>query len=718
MTERTRDLPIATGVGEGRSEGFAGQVAISKSRFLSSAKHSTIPAMLPETHPLIEAVTEPLADNAERRMAAQAILAENFEAGHPAVADLEARLAAAEKPKVRAAWVVAAWVCAALALGIALHRQMPDARIMGFLRGMISFGPTEPLPLPPGLSEKERLLLEEEMDSKRRLHLLEPENPAYYAEYAGEFLSERRKLADDFLEKAAGVAPENAMFIYWAAGHTGGDAVEKTRKGGSTPRYQKGVLLGALPTETEYTIKDAAAYAESLALLEKAAALPGYESYTNRMMAERLSLMPKGTFADYTRALAVIYGTSAPWVFYQRKMVDVMCARAEELSKAGRKEEFLSLVKQREAFLAGMGRNPDMFLVSELVYSVCVSSTAVNFHAAAERLGMADLAETYRKQRDAMLEDKDFRDIRRAGDETSIPEGRASALTHLTLPMVAAQVRNPPLLIDAELEPMRRVEHEVATRLGLTGAALLLLPAGLAVFLFRFVVTPVIRLPARRISRLLGAWDWVLVLALGVALPIAIFLIITRLTPLGGRGYGIQHFQFAFPGVPLVALLLSLLIAPALVIRVRLARWLAPLGIRERLVPLVSLAALTMLLVWALAVLPALERIELSEKVLIGLAALPALCVALIFANALRAILGKPQDRLAQAATALAVLPAYAAAVVALCLMLPMHAAGEKRWLAKETLLRIDPDAPDLGAYEFKVAAQKRKEINAITGAE
>ena len=30
--------------------------------------------------------------------------------------------------------------------------------------------------------------------------------------------------------------------------------------------------------------------------------------------------------------------------------------------------------------------------------------------------------------------------------------------------------------------------------------------------------------------------------------------------------------------------------------------------------------------------------------------------------------------------------------------------------------LRSELDAPDLGAYEFKIAAQKRKEINAITG--
>lgn len=187
--------------------------------------------------------------------------------------------------------------------------------------------------------------------------------------------------------------------------------------------------------------------------------------------------------------------------------------------------------------------------------------------------------------------------------------------------------------------------------------------------------------PAKPKSR--AAWVVVWVLALGVALPIAVFLIITRLTPLGGQSYGIQHFQFAFPGVPLV-----------------------------------SLAALAMLLMWALAVLPALERIKLSERVLIGLAAPPALRIALIFANALCAILGKPRARLAQAATALAVLPAYAVAVAALCLTLPMHASAEKRWLAKETLLRIDPNAPALEAYEFKIAAQKRKEINAITGVE
>ena len=51
-----------------------------------------------------------------------------------------------------------------------------------------------------------------------------------------------------------------------------------------------------------------------------------------------------------------------------------------------------------------------------------------------------------------------------------------------------------------------------------------------------------------------------------------------------------------------------------------------------------------------------------------------------------------------------------------LCLTLPIHPAAERHWLAKDTLFRIDPDAADLGAYEFKVAAQKRRELNAIMG--
>lgn len=96
----------------------------------------------------------------------------------------------------------------------------------------------------------------------------------------------------------------------------------------------------------------------------------------------------------------------------------------------------------------------------------------------------------------------------------------------------------------------------------------------------------------------------------------------------------------------------------------------------------------------------------------------PALCLCFLFVNGLRVVFEKSSTRFAQAATAIAVLPTYPIAIVVLCLLLPIYHAGEKHWMQKETLLRIDPDAPDLGAYEFKIAAQKRKEINEIMGIE
>ena len=56
--------------------------------------------------------------------------------------------------------------------------------------------------------------------------------------------------------------------------------------------------------------------------------------------------------------------------------------------------------------------------------------------------------------------------------------------------------------------------------------------------------------------------------------------------------------------------------------------------------------------------------------------------------------------------------------IIALCLTLPIFIASERHWLAQDTLFRTAPDAPDLGAYEFKIAAEKRREINAILGFE
>jgi hypothetical protein len=681
--------------------------------------------VIPETHPLIESITETLADNAERRMDAHGFLVRNFDAAHPGVADMTARLEVASRRKFRVLRKVLPWVLAAVAIAAVVFANASTLRFARAVYNFDIFEPWEKPVLPSGMTEEGRLILGDpaidDLEQKRRLHLHAPENPAYFAEYGQGFVSKNSTLPPDFLENAARIAPGNAFFPYFAAGLTGKESISKNKVSGPSPppRYVDGVRLSNLPRESEFTIKDPAVFDQAMEQIAKATALPGFETYTNPMIAARVRLLAVGNMAEFTRALVYAYGASTSGIIYVRHIADLMSARAEQLSKSGRKEEFLALVKQRDAFIVHLGHNPDSILVGELVYAVIASATATNFRFAAERLDLTEIAETYRKQSDVFREDKDLKEIRQKKTTNPFPEAKASSLTLLTLPMLDRQVNSPPPLNDAEFEPLRRAEHELAGGLGLLVAVLIIPLAALVVFLFRFIARPIIRLLAKRMAGVLGMADWGWVIGIGVVVPISLFLIVTRLTPLGGREYGVLFFQALFPGVPLVALLLGLLIAPAIVVRWRLTKRLAPFGLSDRFTVPISLVMLTIILVWSLAALPILVRFGAENQyILIALAAPPALCLGLVIANALRSIFGKPTARLAQAATAMAVLPAYPIGIIALCTLTPIYSAGEKRWLAKETLLRINPDAPDLGAYEFKVTAQKRKEINAITGVE
>jgi hypothetical protein len=678
--------------------------------------------VLPETHPLIESVTKPLADNAEQRLAANALLGENFNPDHPGVEEALARLLVDDGKRHPAAWKVALWVLAGIALALALFSHLPEIRLADSVFGSSLFEPPEPPPLPSGLTERERLLLGDpaldDLEQKRRLHLHEPGNPAYYVEYVGAYGFENEGLPPGYMETVARIAPDNAFFLYFAAGKIGKKSFVKERSsaGPSKPRVIDGVNLGPAFREQEFSITDRAAFDEAMALIRKAAELPDFQTYTNTMMVERSGIPPDDTMAEFIHSLVHVY-SPAGGIIGLRIVADLLNAGAYDLSNKGRKEDLIALTRQREAFMTGLSRNDDTTLVGELVYAVIGSATAVNFHAAADRLGLGDLAETYRIQTDSFQKMKDSRNIRRKNDTEPFPEEHAAIMAGLSLPMVSAQVFSPLPISKSDLKPMRLAEHEVASRLGITSAALILLIACLPVFLFRFLSPRPVRLTAKRLAILLRPGDWVWVFLCGIVLPLTIFLAISRMTPLGGRDYGLKHFLLLFPGIHLLAILMNLLLAPALLIRWRLSKRLAPFGIGSgggRISGVILLA----ILLWSLVAYPVLVRFGLAVPALIGLSAVPLLWVGNVFLNVMQAILGKPRQRIVSTATSAALPPAYAMGIIALCLCLPIFIASEKDWLAQDTLFRTAPDAPDLGAYEFKVAAEKRREINAILGFE
>ena len=678
--------------------------------------------MLPPTHPLIAAAVEPLAANAEHQLAATAILSEAADPAHPAAAETIARLGkirARKHPALRSAII---GVAAAIAIGAAVATQFREfMALSGVYNFANSFG-MEELRLPAHLTPQQRLLLgDPHLSALQQTELLltsDPQNPAYYSEYMGAYWSEHKRLPPDFFETVARIDPENSFFLYWAAGQIGGKSVERKTIPGSAakPRFSGSVMLSPLPVERDFVILDQAAFDEALAILEKAVRLPRFETYTSDMITARTSLLPYDTLAGGGVALAHVYGTSSQ-IIGIRYVVDLLGARAQISSRSQDRDTFQGVVDQRRHLIEGVAGNPDRYLIHELVFGVVASSSAQHLHWGADRLGLTEMGDVYEKQWLAFQDDRDQRDIHSRTQSSDILERRGSTLSELSLSLVESQVSSPPPLTADDLKPLRLVDHEVVSRYGITAAALILALACLPVFFFRFHSPAPIRVPAKLLSKLLTAGDWVWIIGLGIVLPLAGYLAINRLTPMGGRDYGIQAFQFFFPGIHLLAIVLNLLLAPAIVIRWRVSQRLAPYGIKCR-PGIVSIAVLGVIFAWGLCAFPILQKTGLTHIGLIAMAIVPAIWLGNVMLGILLAVLGKPAGRIPRLATSAALLPAYAAAIIALCLTIPMFISGEKHWIAKDTLFRIDPDAPDLGAYEFKVAAQKRKEINAILGIE
>lgn len=675
--------------------------------------------MLPDSHPLIEAITEPLADNVEMKLSVALILEQTYDPEHPSVPQAIERLEARDKKKFPALGIIVLWVLAVAILGLAIHS---DLRSILAVANVHDVEPLEDIKLPPQpikYTQQEQLFLDDpeidDLTEKKSLFESDPKNPAYFAEYALEYYYEHRSLPPDFLETAERIDPDNAFFVYWAAGVAGRRSVERSRTNTVRPpeRIVDGVKLRPLPREQEYTIKDPAAYEEALDLIKEASDLPKFRTYTNLMMAAKARYIMTDNFVSYESGYDFYGSTIACGVLSMYGVFEVFSARAEELSKSGNEEEFLLLAAQHRALLSGLAHNEDINSSNEYNYWIIAYVTVINFHAAAERLGLSEAAENYRKQKEAFVDEQDYFQIRAKKSGYAYQMESASALNVFSYRPNNQSIRVIPPHHDSYLKPMRIVEHELLGRFGILMVSLLLMLGALVVFLFRFLTTKAICLPAKRIASLLKVTDWIWIFSLGIVLPILVFLLISRLSPVSGRDYSCSHFEFAFPGIHLMALLLTLLLAPAIITRWRLTRRSAAFQFGSHL-DLLSLPVIAVMLVYSIVAYPYVILMPRNDMTRFGLS-LPLLgWLAFVFFNGLRIFLGSARSRLIQTATAIAVLPAYPLAILALCLTLPLYIRAERQGLAEDKNIFIHPETSELGAYEYKVAAQKRKEINAI----
>lgn len=690
-------------------------------RFARTASGITLfHPVLPVTHPLIEAATKPLADNAEQRLAANALLEETTEPDHPASKQVISRWEKTDVGKRPYLRVSLLYGFSLVSLVFFLWIATTMVKEFRLLRSITISGPVVDNGPYDGFSPSETLLLGDpsltRLERKQTLLASDPKNPAFYAEFAGEWREAHSLLPDDYLETVSRIAPENSFFLYIAAATNGGDSVSKIKNPAiapNPPRDRDGQKLQPLPRELEWAVSDQHAFDEAIATIRTASQLPLFDSYETRLSEMRIPLFPQDKLVGRLRALAYS-GSQSTQVIPLRKIADLLSARAYLQSVAGDKDGFLETHAISEAFLKQLGASPVSPLVNELVFTVIADSTSRALHHGAMRLGIPDLTATLGERVSAFQEERDRKQLRTGNDDGGVSR-EGSALAALIMPMVRRQVADPPPLERNTLTPGRRADHDFISASAMSLIVSLLVIGSLSVLLFRLRAPRHVRVVAGRFVRLLDARDWVWIFGIGLAIPFAFAFVTSWLTPFGGRDLGIRPMAFLFPALHFKILLTLLLLLPPLAIRWRISKKAAPFGLDfmpsriSLLIPALAIPA---------AVLPfCIMGWRMFPQSLLSVVAAALVVMDLaVMSGVFLAIFGKPGKRLRRAAVAHALLPVYALAVIISIVTIPPILASAQKWISKDELSKVAPTG--FSYYEAEVAAQRRRETNAILGFE
>jgi hypothetical protein len=675
--------------------------------------------------PLIDAAARPLGDDVEMRLATRQLLAPGMDPEPRGREAILRRWERADGRRFPALWKA---VCIAIALGVSavlwgIH-GMEILRIFGFSRSLTMFGEApgfyqwiEPPPR-AGLTESERHLLGgnglSHLENARRLWQGEPENPAWFARYATILNSEQNRLPDDFLETARRLDPENAWFIYQAAGRLATDAL--------TPATR---LPGEKDKRRMWEVTDEEKYQESLALFREAARLPEFESHEMANMLEIQRIAPNDTPFDQMRMIAALAGETTG-VISISKVADLAVAEAQRLEKAGDASGFTAHLGDCEAFVRALDKPGDSTLIYELVHIMIAGKLAAELDASARVLlpdARAEPWATWNEKLTARSEAK------KAGfDNSHLPDTtrHEGMLARLTVPMVARQVEHAPPMSLADFEPTREMEHSMFARASTLAASLIvavLLSLALAA---RLRHRRLIRKLAARMELLLRPADWAWILGLGVIFPCLYVTWITHFRPMSLRQFGVHYFGPRMPFYPYALMvLLSLngaIAAATWRVRHRLAAFSPAPSVLWRAWAARFLAGLVLPWIPGAAV-----HVEMLRNFSSGLSrfagddlsvqdVLMAMWAALFLLLLVSGIFSAGKNTLVQATVTRTLPAALAVAALVMASMLPYHRAMEIHHMRRDTLVLPNLEFPGMNPYETKVARQLRKEIRTTLG--
>jgi hypothetical protein len=688
--------------------------------------------------PLIEMAVRPLADNEELHFAAEEFLG-RLKTSDNGEEDAVSRWNELDTARRLPVWWLTLWAMLVLISGVVFFRD--SVEMMAYFqwgesaRGLFLQLPSSAEERISGrLDEREKLLLFGDMtqvdkdERKAALWRSEPENPAYFAEYASAYYSAHEKLSPDFLETARRIDPDNAWFTHFAAAVAGKKSVKRNE---GKPKRVDGVVDFREPPT--WGILDQARMDQSLALLREARGQSKCESYSVEMLRKRQPLLPQGSLLDTLDSIGCLGLTTVFSSIQTLPVGELIAAKAWTLAEAGDTDGFRELSKDMEEFLRGMLGMEAGIILDDLVFFNVAKSIARSFAPAAEKLGYREAAARWGKISVELQKRQKARSSRELMVDGKPAEPRTITGTLCgNVESVFRMAENPPPLTDADLKPGRLIDHEILSRF--FGYAIWLV---LAIFLgfaalYRFRVSAMVRRLAARMVQLIRPVDWVWILGAGVVLPFMFVMAINRLTPLGGRNFGMLGTYLLLPAGHFLALLVLWLILPVLLIRWRFAKragffgfhkpsWISGLvaACAVALVPWIGWLGISgppggFLQNWVGELGFEMERggpLVSGFWWATGLLAVPLLWLG---ATAWRAVFSRPERLLYRAVASLLLVKSYAVAMLVIILATAGFKTAEQFWFERETLLRTDASTPGWTRYEYLEAVQMRKELREI----
>lgn len=684
---------------------------------------------------LIEAAVRPLEDNAEMKLAASHLLEElaEPEGAEEAITRWDAVDTRTRKPLWR-------WALGSLLLLITTIVVARDYReVLRYVAwsewvggAMASSMPEAAADFTRNLTHEQSLLFGDEPNLPQReaLWRLNPDNPAYFAEYAVEHATEFKSLPPDFLETARRLDPENAWFTWFAASVEVKGALEN--KG--VKRKEPDGTVREIDT---WKVLDQARVDRASALIAEARSQPKFENHASGMLLKRQALFPNRNLIDRMDGIGQTANASHVSNMKLMNATFLQIARSRWAVEQGDVAGFQDACQTGERFLRHLAGSEVGTMLNGIVELGYLASLSRVFAEDAEKLELEPEAARWRKLVDAAAARKTAirSNVFLVDGQAADPMLVGGTLFGNSLEIGPRAVKSPPLFTDADLKLGRMLDHEILSRFCGYLTWIVMGFCLLAVAAYRFRVGPLGRRLAGRMEELLDARDWAWILGAGVLLPLAYVLAVNRLTPLGGHEFGMLGNAMLLPAGHFVGLILLWLTLPTLVTRWRLAKragmvgftaagWLAWIAVAcaAAFVPLIGWAAISQSSAdfwnqW----MAHLGLVDLPDSpgepwrfwLAIGMFGISLLWAIFCI---LRALLSRPRRLIHHATVARVLVPVCMTAMLLLALATMGFKASESYWFQLESLGRIDPAKPGWSTFEYEVAAQMRRELAEILG--